>query len=356
MRGGDASDAPGAAVTATRRVIHSPYERTGAYEYAVQLHTHTTNSDGAGFNTWYQKIQPRGSAQIDLSDPAQFQRVAELAQACAERGLALVAYTYHYPHGHRNPQRYGSFVLEHPPLVLADGTVLEDRFPIANEDTWRLITSAVFELARASRQLPIAAVGFDHEHFGRGTISYDDAAWADFANEQGLDPSLAPEVRGPSVREQELRPVYERWYHERWDRIVKQWVERIHEINPHLSIAMMPQNGRKNWFGKPFFRHAGTAQAPAIMDCWHMYNGSGLTEAVLQPYTNPGIQPAQPACPVVSARQLPDQRPSRASLPRTVAAGRLLELARGSDHRCGGSRGLLAGVWGSESRRLPRVC
>ena len=236
----------------------------------------------AGFNTWYHKIQPSGARQIDLSDPAQFERVRLLAEACQERGLALVAYTYHYPHGYRDPKRYGSFVLDYPPLVTADGTVLENRFAMANWDTWLMITSAVFELAEASLELPIAAVGFDHEHFGRGTISYDDEAWADFAAERGLEASLAPEARGRFVKEQNLDDAYEQWYHRRWDDIVKRWVEKIHGINPHLSIAIMPQNGRKNWFGMPFFRHAGTEKAPAVMDCWHLYNGSGLTEAVKQ--------------------------------------------------------------------------
>ncbi len=235
----------------------------------------------AGFNTWYHKIQPRGSGpQIDLTDPHQYKRVRQLAEACADRGLAFVAYTYNYPLRHRNPERYGEFVLDYPALVMADGTVAADRFGLANEETWRLITGAVFELARASLTLPIAGVGFDHENFGLGTISYDDGVWPDFAAEQGLDVDLAPDERGPTVKAAGLQENYNAWYAERWDGIVKRWVEAIHAINPNLSIAAMPMNTRKNWFGRPFLRHAGTEQAPALIDCWHLYNGSGLTDHV----------------------------------------------------------------------------
>ena len=246
----------------------------------------------AGFNTWYHKIQPycarsgprelgnEPGSQIDLTHPVQYERVRALAEACEERGLTFIAYTYHYPHGMRDPNRYGPEVLAYPPLVMADGTVQEDRFGVANWDTWLFITGAALQLAEASLTLPIAAVGLDHEHFSRGTISYDDEAWGDFAAAHDLDASLAPEKRGGWVREKGLRETYDQWYQARWDDIVRRWVERIHGINPYLSIAIVPMHGREDWFGMPFLRHAGTEKAPAIIDCWHLYNGSGLTEGV----------------------------------------------------------------------------
>lgn len=233
-----------------------------------------------GFNTFYAKFQPSGGRQFDLTDPEQFARVKLIADACAERNLALVAYTYHFPHRMRNTGRYPEHA-ELEPLVMPSGAVVEDRFALAEDDTLRHITGAVFELARASLELPIASVGFDIEHFMGHPASYNDSAWADFARERGLDPDLSATERGAFAAAQGLAREYERWYFERWDAVVARWCEAVHEINPDLSIAIMPGQ-HTHRMTRPFAVHAGTERAPAIIDNWGMYNGSGLTEELLR--------------------------------------------------------------------------
>ncbi len=234
---------------------------------------------GAGFNTFYMKFQPMQSRpNIDLSDPAQFAQVRQFSEACQKRGLALVAYTYHYPLGGRNGARWPES-LAYAPLVRGDGVIKEDVFALANDDTWRFITGAVFELARASLKLPIVAVGFDHECLDF-SVSYDDQAWKSFAGRYGLDLSLTPDKRGPLVAAQGLRDTYNSWYYARWDGVIKRWVEEIHAINPYLSIAFMPYRGTS--FDRPLLTQAGTEKAPCLVDCWQMYNGGGLTEQILR--------------------------------------------------------------------------
>lgn len=230
----------------------------------------------AHFTAFYAKFQGIGDVLFDLTDPEQFARVQLVAEACQERNLALVAYTYHHPQHGRNPARHADYA----PLVLASGETVEDRFGLANQRTWWLMTDEVFQLARASLELPIAAVGIDIEVLLGALPSYDDEAWVDFAAEHGLDAALPAEKRGPLVAANDMLDDYRRWYEARWDALVKRWCERIHAINPDLSIAIMPAH-LEHWLVRPFIVHAGTERAPAIIDHWGMYNGSGLTDELL---------------------------------------------------------------------------
>ncbi len=233
----------------------------------------------AHFTAFYAKFQGLRDRAFDLSDPEQLARVRLVADACAERGLALVAYTYHHPHHGRNPERFP----EHtglPPLVTAEGKVFEDRFAMANDDVWRHMSGEVLQLAEASLEMPIAAVGIDIEHFMGFPASYDDLAWPDFAAERGFDADMPAAERGSFVAEQGLADAYSEWYFERWDAVIQRWCEAIHAINPDLSIAIMPAHHTSRITG-PFCVHGGTERAPAIIDNWGMYNGSGLTDDLL---------------------------------------------------------------------------
>lgn len=233
----------------------------------------------ARFTAFYAKFQGAGDRQFDLSDPEQRARVELIAEACAERGLALVAYTYHHPHHGRNPERFPEHA-QYPALVTAEGRVVEDRFALADDDAWRYISGEVLQLAEASLEMPIAAVGIDIEHFMGFPASYDDGAWAEFAAGRGFDAEMPAEARGPFVAEQGLGEQYAEWYFERWDAVIARWCEAIHAINPDLSIAIMPAH-HTHRMTRPFCVHAGTARAPAIIDDWGMYNGSGLTDELL---------------------------------------------------------------------------
>jgi hypothetical protein len=234
---------------------------------------------GAHFTAFYAKFQGVGDRQFDLTDPEQRARVQLVADACAERDLALVAYTYHHPHHGRNPERFPEHA-EMEPLVMASGRVVEDRFALANYDTWRYISDETFQLAEASLEMPIACVGIDIEHFMGAAASYDDEAWADFAAEHDFDAEMPAEQRGPFIAEQGMAEEYTEWYFERWDAVIERWCDEIHQINPEVSIAIMPAH-HTHRMTRPFCVHAGTEQAPAVIDDWGMYNGSGLTEELL---------------------------------------------------------------------------
>lgn len=233
----------------------------------------------ADFTAFYAKFQGAGNRAIDLSEPEQFERVKLIADACAERDLALIAYTYHHPHHGRNVERYPEHA-DYEPLVIASGEVVEDRFALAEDDAWRYISSETFELARASLEMPIAAVGIDVEHFMGTPASYNDSAWSDFAAERGFDDELPATERGEFVAAQGLAEEYVEWYFDRWDAVIERWCEAIHEINPDLSIMIMPAK-HTHRITRPFCAHAGTERAPAIIDNWGMYNGSGLTDDLL---------------------------------------------------------------------------
>lgn len=231
------------------------------------------------FTAFYAKFQGVGDRLFDLTDPEQLARVRLVAEACAARDLALVAYTYHHPHHGRNPERFPEHARLQP-IVTAAGETVADRFALANWSTWRYISDEVFQLAQASVELPIAAVGIDIEVVLGTLTSYDDEAWAEFAAERGLDAALPAAERGPFVAAQGLSEEYAEWYARRWDAVVARWCEEIHAINPDLSIAIMPAHPER-WLVRPFIVHAATERAPAIIDHWGMYNGSGLTDELL---------------------------------------------------------------------------
>ncbi|MFW5869013.1 MAG: hypothetical protein ACOCX2_14405, partial [Armatimonadota bacterium] len=233
----------------------------------------------AHFTAFYAKFQGAGDRQFDLSDPEQFERVKFVADACAERDLALVAYTYHHPHHGRNPERFPEHA-DFEPLVLASGETVADRFALAEDEAWAYISGEALQLAEASREVPIASVGIDIEHFMGYAASYNDSAWADFAAERGFDAELPVEQRGAFVAGEGLAEEYVTWYFARWDGVVERWCDAIHAINPDLSIAIMPAH-HTHRMTRPFCVHAGTERAPAIIDDWGMYNGSGLTDELL---------------------------------------------------------------------------
>ena len=66
------------------------------------------------------------------------------------------------------------------------------------------------------------------------------------------------------------------------DEVVKTFAQTAHTINPTLQLGMMPFGN--DFLRRPFARHLATAEAPAVIDSWPMYNGLGYTEEVAQEY------------------------------------------------------------------------
>jgi hypothetical protein len=231
----------------------------------------------SGFTCFTAKIQNRGR-NFDLKKPEQFQRVKILADACKERNLALLTYVYLYPdhRGRRDPVKQKDY----PPLVLYDGTVLKDQFSLIYWPTWRMFLEKAYQLAEASRKLPIASVQVDLEHLGTGPVSYDDVAWKKYCTKSGLPVATPPAERYKLLKEKDQLKAYEDFFYGEIDLIAKRYEQEMHKINPSLSLGVMPDNNQR--FIIAFQKHLGTPQAPAIIDNWLMYAGGGLTEKVLE--------------------------------------------------------------------------
>ncbi|MFH1613896.1 MAG: hypothetical protein ABIG61_02270 [Planctomycetota bacterium] len=228
----------------------------------------------AGFTACDFKIGP---SDLDLSDPAQFERVQKLSNEVRNRGMELFTYVYGNPHmGKRDPQKHKHL----PPFVKSDGEVVENKFSLIYWPTWRMMFNSAFQLAKVSRQLDIVAVGMDLETTINTGISYDDAAWNRFSVVHELDSNIPAKNRLTELEKKGLADEYTKWFKEQLEEVAKRYEQEMHAINPDLSLGIMPSVC--NWFYDAFVKHLGTERAPAIIDSWLMYNGEGFGEAVLR--------------------------------------------------------------------------
>ncbi len=229
------------------------------------------------FTAYHVKIQGANKETIDLTDPAQMRRMRKLARAVRKRNLALLTYVYDdVNHGHRNPDRHADY----PPVVRKDGTTVPDKFSLIHYPTWKMLFTEAFVLARASKELPIASVQIDVERIQPPVVSYDGHAWKRFSENQDLPAQLPAEKRHDLLKQKDLVETYERWYRNQMNKVARQFRDDLHEINPDLSLGIMPT--KKNWLIWPFVRHLGTERAPAVIDHWGMYNGGGFSKSVRQ--------------------------------------------------------------------------
>ncbi|MFH1613895.1 MAG: hypothetical protein ABIG61_02265 [Planctomycetota bacterium] len=227
----------------------------------------------AGFTACAFKIGP---LDFDLSDPVQFERVQKLSNEVRNRGMELFTYVYGNPNkGKRDPQKHKDL----PAFVTSEGQVIEDKFSLIHWPTWRLMFNSAFQLAKVSRQLDIVAVGMDLETTINTDISYDDTAWKRFAENHEIDINTPAKNRLKLLGQKSLADEYTKWFKEQLEEVAKRYEQEMHTINPDLSLGIMPSF--REWFYDAFIKHLGTERAPAIIDSWLMYNGSGFGEAVL---------------------------------------------------------------------------
>ena len=153
---------------------------------------------------------------------------------------------------------------------------------MGNDDVWRYMSGEVFQLAEASLEMPIAAVGIDIEHFMGFPASYDDLAWARLRRRARLRRGHA-RCRAWELRRREgpHRRLFRVVLRVRWDAVIARWCEAIHAIRPgpvdrdHARAPHQPHH--RTLLCAWRYR----ARAPAIIDNWGMYNGSGLTDDLL---------------------------------------------------------------------------
>ncbi len=228
----------------------------------------------ACFNSLMFKIQP---PEFDLSDVDQKRRLGLLCEAVSSRGMALICYVYPAPHtGQRDPQRHADL----PAMVGFDGKVDERHFSLVHWSVWRQVFDNAFQLAAASRELPIAAVCLDLETIHSTAYSYDLPAFRAYAAERGLTVDLGADGVGRWLAAEGLREDYEAWFRAGLEEVARRLERELHAVAPGLPLGFMPAHS--GWFYEAFEKHLATAEAPALMDNWVMYNGGGYGPEVLR--------------------------------------------------------------------------
>lgn len=211
---------------------------------------------------------------LDLASAPQFDALRDLADAIKQRGLVFLVYVYPHPHtGYRDPSVNGDL----PAFVDQYGVEDENSFSMIHWPVWRRIFDNAFQLAEFSREFSIGAVRLDIEKLAFNA-SYDDDSWALFAGVYGLDPNTLANQRYALLQTHGFTGTYETWFDEQLEVVAQQFEHEMHLLNPDLMLGIMPIHRR---ICGPFVKHLATAQAPAIMDDWAMYNGESYGSEVL---------------------------------------------------------------------------
>lgn len=225
-----------------------------------------------GFKAIDLKLHP-GKATAD--DPGYAAWVGQVAKAVQDAGLELHVWLYDGNRGQRP---------ETAPLSLAfvgpDGMQSKTRYCLYQLASWQMAYARLFELARLSRSMPIKSVKMDIEMLLNGVPCVCDDCFGSFAakqHAQGLQ--VEPAKRWEWVKQHGGEMVYLAHLEERMDRVAEGFARQAHEINPKLSLGIMPF--ADNHLRRPWARHLGTPQAPAYMEAWPMYNGLGYTADVV---------------------------------------------------------------------------
>ena len=222
-----------------------------------------------GFNAADFKFHP---AEFDPKDPAVEAYLADLVRRCQAHGLRVFLYLYPEEKGTRNPQAAAS-----GPYVGDDGVTHQRMYCLFQADAWQAMFRRVFFLARLSRTQAIEGVKIDIELNENSSPCFCDDCWHSFAG-AGEKRDLPAAGRAPWLRESGKSDAYLAHLEARLDRAVAAYAARAHAENPRLKLGMMP--ARDDMLTRAFARGLGTAEAPAILDCWIPYDGLGWREEV----------------------------------------------------------------------------
>lgn len=225
-----------------------------------------------GFNTIDLKLHP---SNFDMTDPGYAAFVKDVADGVHAAGLDLYVYLYSVSRGKRNPTKPDG-----APFTAPDGTSDGTSFCMYQAATWLPQFERVFWFAEKSKTLPIVGAKMDIELLLARTPCVCNVCFDSFAEAQSAGPVKVPaDQRWSWIAEHGGEAVYSQHLENRLDRVAKQFADRAHAINPRFRLGIMPF--ADDLLRRPWARHLATAEAPAVMDAWPMYNGLGVTRDVL---------------------------------------------------------------------------
>jgi|GEM_PF-1255605 len=225
-----------------------------------------------GLNTIDLKLHP---ANFDMADPNYAAFVKDVADTAHDAGLSFYVYLYSISRGQRKPEKPTG-----APFTAPDGTSDGTSFCMYQADTWFPQFERVFWFAEQSKTLPITGAKMDIELLLARTPCVCDVCFGSFVEAQDAGRANIPAAeRWQWIAEHGGPALYSQHLEGRLDEVAKAFAERAHAINPRFRLGIMPF--ADDLLRRPWARHLATAQAPAIMDAWPMYNGLGVTEGVL---------------------------------------------------------------------------
>jgi len=202
---------------------------------------------------------------------------------CMSESLEAAAHNLTYICGLKYAATVPSF--DYSRAVNADGFV-ENRTPSpVDKNYWtKLVDEPGVAIANLSLYYPISAIVWDIELYGRERFDYcdytfDDAALRRFADETNTTiPQLATSRRDDWLLDNGLLEEYERWQGETVYRQAKTTEEKIHAINPDLSLGTLGPS--HNWWYPCILKGFMTGDMPVSAWTERTYDGYEASEVV----------------------------------------------------------------------------
>lgn len=228
----------------------------------------------AGFTGVELKLGP---ADLRLEEfPERVANFLKLAKTVSDYGLGLEIYMYPTPHDAKRPisgSKAAAWMGE-------DGTPNERVYSLSQWEAWEELFTNVISLASTTKGTSVTALKLDLETINNAAVSYDDATWGGFAQMNGLDVTALPGSRAAVLKTEERTAAYQDFYWEAVARNLHRLATEILKRNPDLQLGFMPAHPGNRICDlalKNFTRPDGAI----IADTWVLYNGSGVTPAMM---------------------------------------------------------------------------
>ncbi len=224
---------------------------------------HIEDLNGTGFDAIYYST---GWRQGVLEELAQKSRLADAL------GVKFIVGLYYCTYPGPGMQNYSRAVGRgRPPESVVPSPV--------DETWWRVyVEEPGIALANLSLHYPIWGVVWDTERYIEGRYfefddySYDEAAVQAFARETNRTiPYVPPEERYSWLVEHGLAEEFERWEERTLYSMAKRTEQKIHAINPNLSLGLL--GFEDGWFHWTILRAFNSSSAPVTAWCEETYWG-----------------------------------------------------------------------------------
>lgn len=222
----------------------------------------------AGLNTLQAHLTP---ANFDVTDPQAWGTLERLAREARAADLALVVVVPDAGSGRRDPAAPDWLIHVGP-----DGRSDPTRYCLCQYSSWRHAYDRLFALAARAADLHLAGLVLDLERLADPVPCLCADCFGAYAKAQGQAGAVvAREERWAWVLAHGGAEAYEQHLEGRLGDIAQRLAAAVHDLAPSLSLGIFPY--RNDFLRRPWARHLGSVEAPALLMSRALFSGAGYT-------------------------------------------------------------------------------